>query len=81
MVSQEEFLAMEEDAVNTANSIDLVACRKLGVTQNFLDEWSEGVRLVGAEDLAPFNYDDYPALKLNAEIAATELERLNASSA
>ena len=42
----------------------------------FVREWSEGVVLEGAQEATPFFLDDYPAYKQNADIAASELDRL-----
>ena len=74
--SASEFEEMEEDAASTANSINVAACKALGVTQSFIDEWTEGVVLTGAEGMDSFFFDDYQSLKQNAEIAAIELDRL-----
>ena len=67
---------MEEEASVMSNSISYHACVRLGVAPQFIDEWLNGVRLAGAEGMAPFHFDDYPTLKDNAEIAAKELDRL-----
>ena len=77
-LSPDAFEAMEEAAASMANSINITACKALGVQDSFIEEWSEGVKLTGAEGMDTFSFDDYPNLKNNAEIAAIELDRLTA---
>ena len=71
-----EIEEMEDAAAEMANSINYGACKDMGVTQSFLDEWMEGVVLTGAEGTDPYFLDDYPNVKDNAEVAAAELDRL-----
>ena len=66
----------EELASDIANTINLRACRELGVSEAFLKEWGDGVILEGSQNAEPFFFDDYPTLKDNAAIAAKELDRL-----
>ena len=74
--SQDDFDEMVEVASESANTINITACRDLGVLEAFIEEWIEGVKLLGAEDLDPFVFEDYPNLKNNAQEAAVELDRL-----
>ena len=74
--SPEEFEEMEEDAADNANTINFAACRAMGVHESFIQEWSEGVLLLGTEGMEPFVLEDYPGLKDNAQEAVVELDRL-----
>ncbi len=68
--------ALEDEAMDQANSMDIGVCRQLGVKDSFLEEWTVGAVLEGG-DLAPHYFlDDYPNLRDNKEVAAEELDRL-----
>ena len=68
-----------EDAVmDQSNSINIGFCRSLGVKESFLEEWSHGVVLEGANLAPPFDVPNYPGLLAHADEAAAELDRLTA---
>ena len=73
--SDSEIADMEDEVAAMAKLIDIEVCRKFGVQDSFLKEWAGGVILEGAEQATPFFSDDYPKLKENAEVAASELDR------
>ena len=71
-----DFADMEEAAAAEANPLNIQACELLGVGASFIDEWTEGVILEGAEHAEPYRMDDYPSLKNNSHLAAEEIDRL-----
>ena len=75
-----EIRALEDATAEAGNTIDLNACRDLGVKEEFLKEWSEGVILEGCEHANPFFLDDYPALKDNARKQPTNWKGLQTLS-
>ena len=72
-------MEMVDMAAESANTLSFRACKELGVGEDFLTEWFDGVTLEGAEGLDPFYFEDYPNLKDNAKIAAAELDRLTSA--
>ena len=75
-VCDEEFLEMEDMAVEEANTISVQACEALGVGARFIEEWCEGVVLLGADQAPMYFCDDYPNVRKHAEAAGLELDRL-----
>ena len=67
---------LEDAAAEMANTINISACRSLGVHESFIEEWAKGVELTGVEGREPFVFDDYPNLQDNAKEAALKLDRL-----
>ena len=67
---------IEDTAMHQSNAINIGFCRSLGVREPFLDEWSQGVILEGANLAPPLDIPNYPGLLNHATEAAAELERL-----
>ena len=75
-IADDEFFDMEEMASAEANTINELACEALGISQNFIQEWMEGVILHGADNAPDYFTDNYPNLYKHTEAAAEEFDRL-----
>ena len=67
---------IEDAAMHQSNAINIDFCRTLGVGESYIEEWSNGVVLDGANLAPPFDIPNYPGLLAHATEAAAELERL-----
>ena len=76
MLSDIDFMEMEDRALDEANGLDIPRCRRLGVSEDFLIEWRDGATLIGASEAEHYFLEDYPAVKENVQVAADEIDRL-----
>ena len=74
--TRDRITEIEDAAMHQPNAINISFCRSLGVRDSFLEEWSQGVVLDGANLAPPFDIPNYPGLKTYATEAAAELDRL-----
>ena len=45
----EDFEEMENQSADYANTINFSECKRVGVSESFIQEWREGVQLLGSE--------------------------------
>ena len=62
--------------MRTNCTLKLDVCQRLGVSDSFLQEWRDGVRLPGHELAASFNATDYPSIVYGYDRASEEIDRL-----
>ena len=66
----------EERAMQNNRTLRLDRCRQLGVGEDFLLEWADGIILEGHEAAPRFHLADYPSVQHHYDRAAEELDRL-----
>ena len=63
---------LEDYAMRSGLTLDLSACERLGVGEDFITEWALGVELLGAADVGHFDKGDYATITQNYERASEE---------
>ena len=57
------------------NTIRFQHCQRMGIEDEFIKFWREGVPLHGHEDAPRYDLTDYPSVKEHPVEAASELDR------
>ena len=66
----------EDTAMAAGNTICFAHCRRMGIEEDFILQWREGVQLHGHEDAPRYDMPDYPSVMEHPAEAAAELDRL-----
>ena len=69
----------EELAMQRSRALNIANCRQLGVSEEFLQQWQEGILLEGHEGAPRFHMHDYKSVTACFDRATEEVDRLTAA--